>query len=273
MSDYTNTKGYANLIDGYNAGTANDQQARDRIITRGTQALYEDCKNYNSTSSKNFGYDYVSAKKNGTNDDLFNIYKNDIEFVNSFQEQVREDEKRYFEQKYGPKVYQYLINKRNTYNEELQVYINLEKEKNCVDKKVTVVNDNKKQEETNLQNFKDLYAKITQYYPITSSSTTYRKIEYRDKEHELLMTINTIINMIYYVLLFFMVILLASSNKLLLKERFLIYLLLVLLPFLYPFIFSFFKKIFDSFFSTKELHGPKNAFVELPPPNIDGYNN
>jgi hypothetical protein len=70
-----------------------------------------------------------------------------------------------------------------------------------------------------------------------------------------------------------MVILLASSGKLLIKERFLIYLLLVVLPFLYPFVFDFFKKIFVSFFASKELHGPKNAFVELPPPNIDGYNN
>jgi len=272
MSDYTNTRVYANLIDGYNAGTANDMQARDRVISRGNQALYEDCKGYNSVTSKKGPYDYTSGPKNSSNDELLNIYKNDVEFVNSFQEQVRDDEKRYFEQKYGPRVYQYLINQRLGFNEDIQKHIDLIRTPNCENK--TNTNDIiKKNDEKNLQNFKDLYSKISQYYPTINSSTTYRKIEYRDKEHEVLMTINSIINIIYYALLFFMVILLASSGKLLIKERFLIYLLLVVLPFLYPFVFDFFKKIFVSFFASKELHGPKNAFVELPPPNIDGYNN
>ena len=272
MSDYTNTRVYANLIDGYNAGTANDEQARDRVISRGNQALYEDCKGYNSVSSKKYQYDYVPGEKNSSNDELFNIYKNDVEFVNSFQEQVRDDEKRYFEQKYGPTVYQYLINKRLGFNEDIQKHLD--------DLKIPTCNDNsntndviKKNDEINLKNFNDLYAKLSHFYPSINSSTTYRKIEYRDKEHELLMTINSIINIIYYVLLFFMAILLASSGKLLIKERFLIYLLLLVLPFLYPYIFDFFKKIFVSLFVTKELHGPKNAFIELPPPNIDGYNN
>ena len=118
---------------------------------------------------------------------------------------------------------------------------------------------------------KMIYDKLSQYYPYVSSDTTYRKIEYRGTEHDFLMTINTFINIIYYVLLFVMVILLASSNRLLIKERFLVYLLLILLPFLYPYIYSFCKKIFNSLFISKPIHGPKNAFVELPPPNIDAF--
>jgi hypothetical protein len=270
MSDYTNTKVYANLIDGYNAGTANDEQARDRIISRGNEALYEDCKGYNSVSSKKYQYDYVPGSTIKNNDELFNIYKNDVEFVNSFQEQVREDEKKYFEQKYGPSVYRYLISKRNGFNQDIQTAINLIKTPTCPVKSSTD-DDNKDNEKTNLQNFKNLYNKLTEFYPSVNSNTTYRKIEYRDKEHQLLMTINSIINIIYYALLFFMVILLASSNKLLIKERFLIYLLLLLLPFLYPYVFDLFKKIFNSIFSSTESHGPKNAFVEIPPPNIDAY--
>ena len=272
MSEYTNTRVYANLIDGYNAGTANDMQARDRVISRGNQALYEDCKGYNSISSKKYQYDYVPGAKNSSTDELFNIYKNDIEFVNSFQEQVRDDEKRYFEQKYGPTVYQYLIRQRLAFNDDIQKRVDELKNPLCEDKTDTneVI---KKNDEKNLKNFNDLYAKISQFYPNVNASTTYRKIEYRDKEHELLMTINSFINIIYYVLLFFMVILLASSGQLLIKERFLIYLLLLVLPFLYPFVFDFFKKIFVSLFVSKQLHGPKNAFVEMPPPNIDGYDN
>jgi hypothetical protein len=271
MSDYTNTRVYANLIDGYNAGTANDEQARDRIISRGNQALYEDCKGYKSISSKPGSYDTVPKIIDGSNDELFNIYKNDVEFVNSFQEQVREDEKKYFEQKYGPTVYRYLINKRLVFNEENQKILDEIKNPTCSDKTNTNTDKIKNHDDIYLQNFKDLYAKISQFYPSVNSNTTYRKIEYRDKEHELLMTINNIVNIIYYTLLFFMIILLASSNQLLIKDRFLIYLLLLLLPVLYPYVFVFLKQIFVSLFSSKELHGPKNAFVELPPPNIDGY--
>jgi hypothetical protein len=272
MSDYTNTRVYANLIDGYNAGTANDEQARDRIISRGNQALYEDCKGYNSLSSKK-GYDTTPmVLEDGSDAALFNIYKNDVEFVNSFQEQVRQDEKRYFEQKYGPSVYRYLIGKRTKFNEDIQKITDELKNPKCNNK--TDTNEIiKKHDESNIQSFKDLYAKLSQFYPSVNSNTTYRKIEYRDKEHELLMTINSFVNIIYYVLLFFMVILLASSNQLLIKERFLIYLLLLVLPFLYPYVFEFFKNIVVSLFASKELHGPKNAFVELPPPNIDGYDN
>jgi len=270
MSDYTNTRVYANLIDGYNAGTANDEQARDRIISRGNQALYEDCKGYNAITSKRGYYDYPPGSKNSSNDELFNIYKNDVEFVNSFQEQVRDDEKRYFEQKYGPSVYKYLIDKRIGFNSDIQKITDKLRNPECnnIEKTSEII---KKNDEKNFKDFKDLYTKISQFYPSINSNTTFRKIEYRDQEHELLMTINSIINIIYYTLLFFMIILLASSGKLLIKERFLIYLLLIILPFLYPYVFIFIKKLFVRLFVSKESHGPKNAFVELPPPNIDAY--
>ena len=269
--DYTKTNTYANLTDGYNAGTNNDEQSRDRIIAKGNESLYQDCKDRRLLTNKVYDDTYVKLKNEDTAS-LFNIYKNDVEFVNSFQEQVRVDEKAYFEKRYGPKVYAYLIEKRrgfNEYNDSLGPNADPNKcnNKDISGNKIIYKVDEKKQD----QDFKNLYDKLSHFFPSVDATTTYRKIEYRDKEHEILMLANTIINAIYYSLFFFMVILLASSNRLLFKKRFLIYLFLLILPFLYPYVFMFFKNIFTRMFNEKPSHGPKNAFIETPPPNIDGY--
>jgi hypothetical protein len=270
MPEYTDTKSYAAFKDGYNAGIARDEQAKDRAVSRANDALYDDCKKYNKRSSKNINYFSPPIIKKVGTEDLFILYKNDVEFSNSFREQVLQDERNYFEKKYSKAVYRYLLDKRAKFNDDTDATFLLDLS-SCPICSTTCtkvsggVND--KCEST----FKTLYDKLTQYYPYISSDTTYRKIEYRDTEHQFLMSINSFINIIYYVLLFIMVILLASSNRLLIKERFLVYLLLILLPFLYPYIFDLCKTIFNSLFISKPIHGPKNAFVELPPPNIDAF--
>ena len=272
MPEYTDTKTYAAFKDGYNAGIARDEQAKDRALSRADDALYDDCKDYNkSSSSKDIDYFAPPIVKKVGTEDLFILYKNDVEFSNSFREQVLQDERNYFEKKYSKAVYRYLLDKRTKFNDDTDATFKLDLS-SCpicptTGTKVSGGGGKDKCESS----FKTLYDKLTQYYPYVSSDTTYRKIEYRGTEHDFLMTINTFINIIYYVLLFVMVILLASSNRLLIKERFLVYLLLLLLPFLYPYIYSFCKKIFNSLFISKPIHGPKNAFVELPPPNIDAF--
>ena len=270
MPEYTDTKSYAAFKDGYNAGIARDEQAKDRAVSRANDALYDDCKKYNKRSSKNINYFSPPIIKKVGTEDLFILYKNDVEFSNSFREQVLQDERNYFEKKYSKAVYRYLLDKRTKFNDanDATYKLDLSSCPTCAySNTYSDISQNDKCDST----FKTLYDKLTQYYPYVSSDTTYRKIEYRGTEHDFLMTINTFINIIYYVLLFVMVILLASSNRLLIKERFLVYLLLILLPFLYPYIYSFCKKIFNSLFISKPIHGPKNAFVELPPPNIDAF--
>ena len=273
MPEFTDTKSYAAFKDGYNAGLARDEQSKDRILSNANEALYDDCKKIDTViSSKDIDYARPPNVKNVNTDDLFILYKNDVEFTNSFREQVLQDEKNYFEKKYSKTVYKYLLDKRSEYNNDndelLKADANL-----CptITGKSSDLSGNASNNYVN--NFKLLYDKLTQFNPQVQADTTYRKIEYRDAEHKLLMTVNSFINVIYYVLLFSMVILLASSNRLLIKERFLVYFLLIILPFLYPYIFDFCKKIFKSLFISKPIHGPKNAFVEIPPPNIDAFNN
>jgi hypothetical protein len=273
MPEFTDTKSYAAFKDGYNAGLARDEQSKDRILSNANAALYEDCKKIDTViSTKDIDYSRPPNVPNVNTDDLFILYKNDVEFTNSFREQVLQDEKNYFEKKYSKTVYKYLLDKRSEYHAENDV---LDKTDINLCPTITTKGTGSDISENNnyIESLKLLYNKLTQFYPQVQSDTTYRKIEYRDAEHKLLMTINNFINIVYYVLLFIMGILLASSNRLLIKERFLLYLLLIILPFLYPFIFDLCKKFFNYLFISKPIHGPKNAFVEIPPPNIDGFNN
>jgi hypothetical protein len=275
MPEFTDTKSYAAFKDGYNAGLARDEQSKDRILSRANDALYDDCKKYNRISSKNINYFTPPVIKRVGTEDLFVLYKNDVEFTNSFREQVLKDERAYFEKKYSKPVYLYLLDKRTKYNDANDAPPKSDPRlcPTSTTNSGTDISGGGGVKDKCDSTFQTLYDKLTQYYPYVSSDTIYRKIEYRDTEHQLLMTFNHFINIIYYVLLFIMVILLASSNRLLIKERFLIYFLLVLLPFLYPYLFNIGKKIFNSLFISKPIHGPKNAFVEIPPPNIDGFNN
>ena len=104
-------------------------------------------------------------------------------------------------------------------------------------------------------------------------NTTVRKIDYRDIEHNKLKTINSTINIIYYICLLLLFILLFSENNLLLKDRFLFYIFLILLPFLYPWIYILIKKIWTSLFPNILTQGPKNAFLNNIDTNLPDYKN
>ena len=96
-------------------------------------------------------------------------------------------------------------------------------------------------------------------------NTLTRKINYREIEYEKLKRNNSIINYIYYILVFLLLLLLYSEDNLFLKDRFLFYLFLVLLPYLYPWVYSFLGNLWSTTFPNNFIQGPKNAFIN----NID----
>ena len=88
----------------------------------------------------------------------------------------------------------------------------------------------------------------------------YKKIEYRNIEHQKLYTINKILDILYYCFYFsFVIIIIFTKN--LGREHFLTYLFIGLIPIIYPFLFKFIK-IFINYFSNLS-HGPKNAFIDI----------
>lgn len=122
------------------------------------------------------------------------------------------------------------------------------------------------------------YLKMVQYNKqyndplINNSQTNFRKTEYRSEEHNKLKSINSTINTIYYACIILLFMLLYTDNNLYLKERFIFYLFLVLLPYLYPWIFMYSNKLKNLIMPNISYTGPKNAFndvgEELYPYNI-----
>jgi len=107
--------------------------------------------------------------------------------------------------------------------------------------------------------------------PDDAYNTIVRKIDYREIEHNKLKQINTTINIVYYILVLLLFILLYADNNLLLTDRFLFYILLLLIPYIYPWVFSFFKKIWNEMFPEFSTQGPKNAFLNNIDTNIPDY--
>ena len=88
------------------------------------------------------------------------------------------------------------------------------------------------------------YKKKYGYYPTDTSLINLTDSRYKNVKHDQLKVINNIINIIYYSLLLLLFLLLYSSNNLYIQDRAVLYIFLIILPYLYPWIFMGIKKIF-----------------------------
>jgi hypothetical protein len=203
----------------------------------------------------------------------YEAYRNDIEFVNSFNEQVLIDEAQYFKNKYSETVYEYLKEQRAEFSAQQRLDTNARicgsnaqnnsggSSTQCPDKcnSEEQLEKNKKCEES--QNFLS-YLTNQAKSAMTRPETTYKKIEYRNEAHELLDSLNYWMTVSYFVLLIVMLILLATSNRLNLMERFPLYLFLFLLPIIFPYLFEGFKYLYEYLFPDTPSRGPSDAFIE-----------
>lgn len=88
----------------------------------------------------------------------------------------------------------------------------------------------------------------------------YQKVNYRQIEHDKLYNINKTLDVLYYCFFAaFVIIMICMGNTQ--KEKFLIYLIIGLVPVIYPFLFRFVNYLLG--FLSSENHGPKNAFVDI----------
>jgi len=258
-----------------------------------TDQMNELMKNISSNIPTNCGaYEDIRRKSEKTNPILginkfkisdYQAYRNDIEFTNAFMEQVLIDEKQYLENKYGIKVYKYLLDRRKEY---------IEKQKILLKARLCVVEDSDKLDENGNpipgsgtgkgstcppntcnnpehnkfgENFNFLqYLLNKTNSTFTTPETTYKKIEYRNEAHELLVTINKVMTLLYFALLVFMIGLLVVTNRLEIKQRFPLYLFLFVLPFVFPYLFQGLKYLYEMVFPPNPTQGPKNAFLANP---------
>jgi hypothetical protein len=245
------------------------------IVTTGiNDKIPSDCAAYENVRNRSrVGKTALGAATFSLSD--YEAYRNNIEFVNKFNEQILIDEKNYFDKKYGEKVYNFLLTQRQAFKEEqlkdkeksmCSNYINLlaELQKKYDDQ--AVCNNPPPQDSGRFMNY------LLSLNPIQNPDTTYRKIEYRNEAHELLSTINLWLTILYFVILAVMLGLLSAANKLLLRERFKLYLVLVVLPFVFPYLFELLKYLYEYLFPNTPHHGPKDAFLEIKTNPVDSFN-
>ncbi len=236
------------------------------ILSNINENIPSDCSTYNDIRRKSEQETPILGK------DAFNIsdyeaYRNDIEFVNSFTDQVLIDEAQYFKNKYSAKVYEYLLDRRREYTsqEKIQSTTALcgDAKSQCatVDPVLTEEEKAEKEKCKESQDFLSFLLNQTQSKK-PRPETIYKKIEYRNESHEFLITMNSFLSLLYFAILAFVILLLAATNRLLLSERFLLYLFLFLLPFLFPYFFEGAKYIYQSTIQSTPDHGPKDAFLE-----------
>jgi hypothetical protein len=232
-------------------------------------------------SSLTYDINQYEASLMKTRDD----YMSKVEQGNLYIDKLLALEEKYFTQKYGPEIYNYMLQQRKRFMDTK----NAQECKTSVfaDSQVTAVTEDmaylvpnmiddlsgefqqyKLLQSTNLDsisdkvkiNNKEINENIFNLYGETSVNQ--RKIEYR---HEEIMKVNVLNNMItmgYYFVLIALLLYLVYKEQLELGNKWFIYVLLILFPILiYPFIFYYIKKLFSYLSNHMEIHGPKNAFL------------
>ena len=234
-----------------------------------------DCAAYERTRDKSkFATSILGATTFSLSD--YEAYRNDIEFVNAFNEQLFVDEKNYFEKKYGVKVYKYLLTQRAAYKEQ---QAKRKEDALCGSYKAKLrelqgkIDKHDACKEGGLDGTTKMLDYLLSQSPIQNPDTTYRKIEYRNEAHEWISTLNLWSTILYFAIFFVMLGLLATSNKLFLGQRFMLYLFLAVLPFAFPYFYQLLKYLYGYVFPESPSHGPKNAFGDIQQkPNIDSFN-
>lgn len=266
---------YTILTSMYNAGTNKDSYNRDKLIQESTMLLPKECKRYNLNTETSIDFNRVDRR--ALTDDtnvLFRYYQNNVEFVNSFAEQALEDERNYFVKKYSVKAYNALLSQREVYfaqRKEAERKQNQTTGRNNQSGRNNGMNNKRCKPGVDRSVITQLKKNMSMWMTGTDPKTTYRKIEYRSAEQETLSTLNQYVTVTYYVAFGVLLLLLGTSGNLQFQERFLFYLLLLLLPVLYPFVFSWIYHAVASWTKPDPTHGPKNAFLDTKPSTMNAY--
>lgn len=209
-----------------------------------------------------------------------------VESGNAFVDKLQTIEKRFFVSKYGEKLYDNLVDKRNEYEEIIAKKIVESYPDACSpgsDKSTTrthadIVDSIKKQYELNTallsfnnENVGEGITSALSYFEdelkniYGKNATNDRRVEYRGDEIDKLSSWNKYFNIVYFIV-FFMIIIMKIMNKNLdLKSNAVTYILIVLFPiFIFPLLFTFLYRIFMTSYGMIDVknHGPKNAFLD-----------
>lgn len=188
-------------------------------------------------------------------------YYDKVEEGNRYLEELQEIEEEYFKSKYGEKIYNHIIEKRDTY---------IGQKTNTTEGDVTKLTDyheiyndisnldlsDYKQLKKNMKNIENDVTKM-----MNETETNKRKVEYR---HDVALKVQVQTQKatyIYYFILICIFILLFSRNALNIKKNMVLYSILIIFPLIYRYIFIGLVYLYNMIEHHFNRHGPKNAFI------------
>ena len=190
-------------------------------------------------------------------------YYDKVEEGNRYIKELKEIEKEYFENKYGTKIYQYILEEREKYENknlfgnstgtnienELTTYYDIYNDVSGVDQ----LNEIK-------MNLDALEEDVRTMVNETESNK--RKMEYRHEVSEQVLSQSTKITYIYYFIVSCIFVFLISKNALRIQEHILLYSFVLVFPFLYRYVFIGLVYVYNLLIQTMSVRGPKNAFLD-----------
>lgn len=213
-------------------------------------------------------------------------YFSKVEYGNQYIDKLNKVEKDYFEKKYGPEIYNYLISKRNEFIQSKQNQncqersligennfnvnnINgfIEKLQIDISNEYNLYSDLSGQANNDISNInnldnnaKSIINELKQLY--SKSDLDKRKIEYRQDEIQQINYYNNVITIFYFFVLIMYFLYLIVAEKLNITRSWFIYIILIIFPiYIYPVLFYYIKKLFNFLSIKMELHGPKKFFI------------
>ena len=258
------------------------------------EILKEVCPIYNDTldnvnANRNLTYNVSEYEANLIG--LKDSYTMQVELGNSMIGSIINKEEAYFNQKYGPDLYNYLKLQRKKYMDEklmsdckaAEITLGMNSGNSSAtidtadigslipDLQKDISNNLKIYNEFNQMKYLDSIGDINKKTDIlnknvvdlySKTSINQRKVEYREEELKKVNFANNILTVLYYILLLCYFMFLLANNQLNLLRNALIYVILIIFPIiLYPIIFKYIKKMYNRLNENVQIHGPKNAFV------------
>jgi hypothetical protein len=193
------------------------------------------------------------------------VYFTDVDEGVLYIGKLLSDEKAYFTSKYGEDVYNELTATRQTFlkNDVVDPDSNFDNKYSQILENIHILNNN-----SNMENIKHY---LNTYLPSYDANPIYKHIEYTNEEFIFLQKVNFYINIAYYICFIILILLLISSNNLYLRERFVLYIFLAILPVLYPWFYILFRNIWRRIFPVVDYGGPKQ--IDTTTNTITMYSN
>lgn len=200
-------------------------------------------------------------------------YYEKVEEGNQYIKELMKLEMEYFNKKYGPDIYRHIKNKRNQYERDqlnqkcnFDLYdLSFDELKTDLSKNIMIYNDLMNSNKSNkVQTLKDHIDSVGNDITnmVNETERNKRKVEYRNEVSDDVLEYSVYSSYIYYFVVLCIFIFLFVQNALNLKKNAVVYIVVLIFPFVFRYVFLAFVYVYNIINEKFDLHGPKNAFLD-----------